>query len=105
MCIIDDYNYDGAIQGSLNQIAQKIGTSFTDLQQEIRVNNGVEGRIITANYELTNPTTKQLNKNKLTMLLFADTKSMRQVIITQLGSDENAEKVSERILTSISLNP
>jgi len=102
---LEDYNFDGGIQGSLNQIAQKIGANFTDVQQEIRVNNGIEGRIITANYELTNPVTKQLNQNKLTMLLFADAKSMRQIIITQLGADENAEKVSERILTSISLNP
>jgi hypothetical protein len=102
---LQDYNFDDAIQGSLNQIAQKVGTSFSDIQQEIRVNNGVEGRIITANYKVMNPATKQLNKNKFAMLLFADTKSMRQVIITQLESDENAEKVRERILTSISLKP
>jgi hypothetical protein len=86
-------------------MAQKVGVNFTNLEQEIRVNNGVEGRIIIADYELNNPVTKQLNNNKLTMLFFADTKNIRQIIITQLASDENAEQVSERILKSVSLNP
>lgn len=102
---LQDFNYDAGIQLTLKQIEQKIGTEFSNIQQEIRVNNGVEGRIIKANYELTNSVTKQLNSNKLTLLLFADTKNVRQIIITQLASDENAEVVSERIIKSVSLNP
>jgi len=102
---LQNFDFDTGLQGALTQIAQKVGTKFTDVEQEIRINNGIEGRIITANYELTNPVTKELNKNKLTMLLFADSKNIRQVIITQLATDEKAEIVSERILKSVSLNP
>jgi len=102
---LENFNYDNGIQGVLNQIAQQVGTNFTNIQQDLRINNGVEGRIITANYELKNKVTQQLDNNKLTMLLFADGKNIRQVIITQLASDNNAEEVSERIITSVSLNP
>tara|TARA_R110001583_G_scaffold176620_1_gene331354 strand:+ start:3331 stop:4956 length:1626 start_codon:yes stop_codon:yes gene_type:complete len=102
---LQDFDFDNGIQITLNQIAQKVGTNFTDIQQEIRVNNGVEGRIIMANYELINSVTKKLTSNKLTLLLFADTKNVRQIIITQLATDEKAEIVSERILKSVSLNP
>ena len=102
---LGDFNYEAGIEAALQEMAQKVGVNFTNLEQEIRVNNGVEGRIIIADYELNNPVTKQLNNNKLTMLFFADTKNIRQIIITQLASDENAEQVSERILKSVSLNP
>lgn len=102
---LGDFDYEAGINAALQQMAQKTGINFTNLDQEIRVNNGVEGRIITADYELNNPVTKQLNNNKLTMLFFVDTKNIRQVIITQLASDENAEQVNERIIKSVSLNP
>ncbi len=102
---LQDFNYDTGIQNTLQLIAQKIGVNFTNLQQEIRINNGVEGRIVTANYELENAVTKNTDSNKFTMLLFADTKNMHQIIITQLASDENGDTVSERILKSVYLNP
>ncbi len=100
-----DFDYEAGIQAALQQMSQKTGINFTDLQEEIRINNGIEGRVITASYEFNNPVTKQLTNNKLAMLFFADTKNIRQVIITQLDSDENAKQVSERILKSVSLNP
>ncbi|WP_299528114.1 hypothetical protein [uncultured Lutibacter sp.] len=102
---LENFDYEAGIQASLQQMAQKAGINFTDLQEEIRLNNGIEGRIITANYELKNEVTQQLNSNKLTLLFFVDTKNIRQIIITQLASDENAEQVSERIIKSVSLNP
>ena len=102
---LQNFNYDAGIEAVLQQMAQGVGANFKNIQQEIRVNNGVEGRIIIANYELENTITKQLNNNKLIMLFFADTKNIRQVIITQLASDENADIVSERIIKSVSLNP
>lgn len=102
---LENFDFDKAIEISLQQMAQKVGVNFTNLHQEIRVNNGIEGRIVNADYELMNKTTQQLNSNKFTLLLFADTKNVRQIIITQLASDEKAEEVKERILNSVSLNP
>lgn len=101
---LGDFGFEAGINAALQQMAQKTGINFTNLEQDIRINNGVEGRIINADYELKNEITKQLNHNKLTMLFFADTKSIHQIIITQLASDENANQVSERILKSVSLN-
>ena len=100
----ENIDYNAGIQLTLQQIAQKAGTNFTNVYQEIRINNGVEGRIVTANYELKNPVTQEMNNNVLTLLFFADTKNIRQIIITQLAEDENAAEVNERILTSVSLN-
>ena len=100
----ENIDYNAGIQLTLQQIAQKAGTNFTNVYQEIRINNGVEGRIVTANYELKNPVTQEMNNNILTLLFFADTKHIRQVIITQLAEDENASAMNERILTSVSLN-
>jgi len=102
---LQDFNYDTGIQNTLQIITQKIGANFTNLQQEIRINNGVEGRIVTANYELENAVTKKLDSNKFIMLFFADTKTINQIIISHLASDENAGAVSERILKSVYLNP
>ena len=102
---LENFDFDKGIEITLQQMAQKVGVNFTNLHQEIRVNNSIEGRIVNADYELMNKTTQQLNNNKFTLLLFADTKNVRQIIITQLASDENAEEVKERILNSVSLNP
>ena len=101
---LENFDFDAGIQLTLQQIAQKIETNFTNLYQEIRINNGVEGRIVTANYEVENPVTQEKSSNILTLLFFEDTKNIRQVIITQLAEDENAKEVNERIVTSISLN-
>ncbi|PHS52837.1 MAG: hypothetical protein COB01_06525 [Lutibacter sp.] len=102
---LQDFNYDHGIQSTLQKIAQQIQTNFTNLHEEIRVNNGVEGRILTAYYELKNSETQQLNNSKLTLLFFADTKNIHQIMITQLASDENADEMRERIIKSVSLNP
>ena len=102
---LENFDFDKGIEITLQQMAQKVGVNFTNLHQEIRVNNGIEGRIVNADYELMNKTTQQLNSNKFTLLFFADTKNVRQIIITQLASDEKAEEVKERILNSVSLNP
>lgn len=102
---LQNFNYDNGIQATLQKMAQRIQTNFTNLHEEIRVNNGVEGRIVTAYYELKNSETQQLNNNKLTLLFFADTKSIHQIMITQLASDENADEMSERIIKSVSINP
>ena len=102
---LQNFNFDDAIQGTLNQIAKKYEINFNNLQQDIRVNNGIEGRLITADYNLINNKTQEMDNNKFTMLLFAEEKNIRQVIITQLASDEKAEEVNERILKSVSLNP
>jgi len=102
---LENFDFDAGVKATLQQITQKVEINFTNLYQEIRINNGVEGRIVTANYELKNPVTQEMDSNILTLLFFADTNNIRQVIITQLASDENAEEVNERIVTSISLNP
>ncbi len=102
---LENFEFEQGIEATLQQMAQKIGVNFTNLYQEIRVNNGIEGRIVTADYDLKNEVTKQLNSYTLTLLFFADTKNIRQIIITQLASDEKAEEVNERILKSVSLNP
>jgi hypothetical protein len=102
---LQDFNYDNGIRVTLQKIEQQIETNFTNIGEEIRVNNGVEGRIITANYELKNSETQQLNNNKLILLFFADTNYIHQIMITQLESDKNADEVSERIIKSVSLNP
>ena len=102
---LENFEFEQGIEATLQQMAQKIGVNFTNLYQEIRVNNGIEGRIVTADYDLKNEVTQQLNSYTLTLLFFADTKNIRQIIITQLASDEKAEEVNERILKSVSLNP
>jgi hypothetical protein len=102
---LQDFNYGNGIRLTLQNFEQQIETNLTNVGEEIRVNNGVEGRIITANYELKNRDTQQLNNNKLILLFFADTSYIHQIMITQLESDENADEVSERIIKSVSLNP
>ncbi len=102
---LKDFNYDKGIQSTLQNIAQRIQANFTNLHEEIRVNNGVEGRILTADYELKNDQTQQVSNYKLTLLFYADTKNIHQIVVTQLSSDENADKMSKRIIKSVSLNP
>ncbi|MCF6168116.1 hypothetical protein [Lutibacter sp.] len=102
---LNNFSYDTGIQAILKQISQKIGAKFTGLNEEIRVNNGVEGRIIMANYELEKNTMQQQNKHKFTLLFFANSKNIRQILVTQLIGDEKAEEVSNRIINSVSLKP
>jgi hypothetical protein len=102
---LENFDFDAGVQLALQQIAQKTGTNFTNLYQEIRINNGIEGRIVTANYEVENPVTQEKSSNTLTLLFFEDANNIRQVIITQLVEDKKAKEVNERIVSSISLNP
>lgn len=102
---LENFSYDTGIQAILQQISQKIGAKFTGLHEEIRVNNGVEGRIITANYELENKITQQQNKYKFALLFFANTNNIRQILVTQLNGDDKALEVSNRIINSVSLKP
>ncbi|WP_457610651.1 hypothetical protein [Lutibacter sp.] len=102
---LNNFNYETGIQAILEQISQKIGAKFTGLNEEIRVNNGVEGRIIMANYELEKNTTQQQNKHKFTLLFFVNAKNIRQILVTQLIGDKKADEVSNRIIKSVSLKP
>lgn len=101
---VDSFDLDGGVQGSIQSMEAKLGTKFTNIQQnEITVNN-FEGRKVEMDYKLENPTTKKIENNKLTMLLFADTKGMRQVFVSYPAKDTSAKQVSERIINSVSIN-
>jgi hypothetical protein len=94
---------DDAVKGSLNELQIKIGVKFTNLREDIRVNNGVEGRIVEGDFQIENATTQEMIDLKLTMLFFLDDQSMRQIIVTREADDDSAEKVSERIIKSVSI--
>lgn len=96
---------DDAIKGSLNELQSKIGVKFTNLIEDIRVNNGVEGRIVTGDFQIENATNQEMIDLKLTMLFFLDDQSMRQIIVTREADDASAEEISERIIKSVSIKP
>jgi hypothetical protein len=102
---LNGVSIDDALKGSLNELQLKIGVNFTNLTEDIRVNNGVEGRIVVGDFQVENPTNQEMIDNKLTMLFFLDDQSIRQIIVTREADDISAEEVSERILKSVSIKP
>ena len=101
----DNLDMDGGVQGSLKEMEQSMGTIFSNYEEEIITNNGVEGRKVTVNYQRKSLLTSKLTDYKLTMLFFADNKSMRQVIVSNIKDDASANKISERIINSVIIKP
>jgi hypothetical protein len=97
---VEEYDFEAGIVGTLKMLEEQLGTKFEEVEQDLRINNGVEGRIVLARYAGSEAT-----KNVLTMMLFADETSMRQLVITQSAIDSVAVGVRDRILKSVSLNP
>ncbi len=102
---LDGINIDDALKGALVELQIKIGAKFTDLREDIRVNNGVEGRIVIGNYQIGDGSNQEIINNKLTILFFLDNQSMRQIIVTREADDVSAEEVSNRIIKSVSIKP
>ncbi|WP_143102381.1 hypothetical protein [Lutibacter maritimus] len=101
----DNLDMDGGVQGSLKEMGQSMGTIFSNYEEETITNNGVEGRKVTVNYQRKSLLTSKLTDYKLTMLFFADNKSMRQVIVSNIKDDASANKISERIINSVIIKP
>lgn len=101
----DNLDMDGGVQGSLKEMEQSLGTIFSNYEEEIITNNGMEGRKVTVNYQRKSLLTSKLTDYKLTMLFFADNKSMRQVIVSNIKDDASANKISERIINSVIIKP
>ncbi len=101
----DNLDMDGGVQGSLKEMEQSMGTIFSNYEEETITNNGVEGRKVTVNYQRKSLLTSKLTDYKLTMLFFADNKSMRQVIVSNIKDDASANKISERIINSVIIKP
>ncbi|MBI9040756.1 hypothetical protein [Lutibacter sp.] len=96
---------DAGVKGSLKEMEQSMGTIFSNYEEESITNNGLEGKKVTVNYQRKSLLTSELTDYKLTMLFFADTKSMRQVIVSNLKNETNANKISERIINSVRIKP
>ncbi len=101
---VDNFNLDGGVQGSIKSMEAKMNTTFTNIQQEPILIDGNEGRKVLMDYTLENPVTKKMENNKLTMLLFANTKGMQQVFVSYPEKEASAKQVSERIINSVSIN-
>jgi hypothetical protein len=102
--VADNYDLNGGIAGALKEIESRVNSKFTNTKIETIFNNNFEGRKATATIEITNPTTNIKTENNVIILLFGNPQSMRQIIISQLTNDKEADKVTERIINSIIIN-
>ncbi len=98
------FNLENSMQGSLNEIENTSNTTFTNIEKEEIVINGIEGLKATAKYSAENQITKKKMNYNFTILLFGNTKNMRQIIVSHLEEDEDAKKIKERVLNSISIS-
>ncbi|WP_456376852.1 hypothetical protein [Lutibacter sp.] len=102
---LEDMNMDVGINGALNGMEAQMKTRFTNIKKEDIVINGVSGKKAEVEYKKINKLTQQKEDYKLTMLFFADKKSMRQVYVYSLWSDDAAKNVVDRIINSVSVKP
>ncbi len=101
----ESINIESGVQGALKIIETKLGVNFTNFQQEEIVINNIIGRKVQVDYKRMMQLTQKIANNKLTLLFFADKKSMRQVLVSYLADDVTAKKASDRIVASVSINP
>lgn len=101
---LESFDLDGGVEGALNQIETMAGVAFKNIKQDDVELNGANGKQVYANYNATNQLTQKEEEYQLTMLLFANTKAMQQVLVTCLSNDPSAKKVSERVINSVSIN-
>ena len=102
---LESMNMDIGINGALNAMETQMKTRFTNIKKEDIVINGVYGKKAAVEYKKINKLTQQKEDYKLTMLFFADKKSMRQVYVYSLWSDDSARSVVDRIIKSVSVKP
>ncbi len=96
---VPDFDLDNSVDGAFAQIRAVTGFEPYGIIQEAIRNNGVEGRKAIGYYSNNNV------EHKVTLLLFATPKGMRQVIVSHLKGDKDAVVITQRILTSIKINP
>lgn len=101
---LESFDIDKGVQGTLKQLESVTGIQFSNIKQNEIEEKGITGRIVYANYNTTNQLTQKPEEYQLTMLFFADTKALQQVMVSCLKNDESAKKVSERIINSVSIN-
>ena len=101
---LSNFNYTEAIQAAFTQFASTDGARFSNLQEEIRINNGVEGRIITANYTIES-SSFQNQQNVITVFLFSNKNVIRQITIAHKEGSIKAAEETNRIVQSINLTP
>ena len=96
---VPDFNLDNSVDGAFAQIRAATGYEFYGVTQETIYNNGVAGRKAIGYYK------NNTKENTVTLLIFTTPKGMRQIIVSHLKGDENANTITQRILTSIKINP
>ena len=102
---LESYDIDAGVNGSLHEMENSLGTIFTKKLEEPITLNGIEGRKVIVEYQRKSLLTTKLTDYELTMLFFADAKGLRQVIVSNLKEDESANKICNKIMNSVSLNP
>lgn len=102
---LEGMDMDVGINGALNAMEAQMKTRFTNIKKEDIVINGVSGKKAEIEYKKINKLTQQKEDYKLTMLFFADKKSMRQVYVYSLWSDDAAKNVVDRIINSVTVKP
>ncbi|MBL4745434.1 MAG: hypothetical protein JKY08_03620 [Flavobacteriaceae bacterium] len=96
---VNDFNLDNSVAMAFAQLRGATGYEFYEVSQEAIQNNGVAGRKAIGYYKINSM------EHKVTLVIYRTPKGLRQVIISQLKGDENANAITQRIVTSIKINP
>ena len=96
-----DPNFDAAIGSTLATFENLGVKNITTKQEEFVTKSGVQGLKTYGTGNFVNPLSKESKKAKYNILTFGGKGFMQQVIITWEDGDDYAEKIVDRILTSL----
>jgi len=101
---LESFDIDKGVEGTLKQLEAVAGIQLNNIKQNEIEEKGIVGRLVYANYNTTNQLTQKPEEYQLTILFFANTKALQQVMVSCLKNDVSAKQVSERIINSVSIN-
>lgn len=94
-------DFEQAIEAGIKQFEQKGAKNIITKQEEFTTVSGVSGIKVYGSGKFAVPESDELVRGKYTFIMFGGKGFQQQLIISWLEDDEYAQKIVERILTSL----
>lgn len=94
---------DDGVEVALNELESRHGIEFSNVKKEMNANSGYEGRTVTASFKHSNPDGKKSEKNRMSLLFYANNEGYRQVFVSHNLKNEADMYRAERVLKSVEI--
>jgi len=98
-----DFNLESIVEGVYAILEAEGAYNILVKEGEIKTLDGAEGKLVSGNFAIENPFTKNDIKKEYKILNFAEMGAFQQLILIYDADDQYAEEISRRVINSLEL--